>query len=233
MKQREAQFKASTGQSVYFGVGSYGNNQARAGLCYRIQVASVDRDMIVQVVNQGGDVPDGNFDLQMGDGGFGVFDACVSGSGGTSVPQYSGTTAAWGATYGGWSTPSQCSSLPTYPVCSPQAPDNMQDLCAFSFNAGFRLTTGSNSNPTIQNMCEVACPSELWQATGLHRSDETNTAYTCASTNPIPSGGLLTRMMDCAKPSYAWATNVKGSTFTGYSQVIPCRRDGYTRINTH
>lgn len=38
-------------------------------------------------------------------------------------------------------------------------------------------------------------------------------------------------MMDCAKPSYAWADNVKGATFPGYDRVIPCRRDGYTRIN--
>ena len=49
----------------------------------------------------GGDVPDGNFDLQMGDGGFGIFDACVSA--GTSAPQYDGTASQWGNTYGGWS----------------------------------------------------------------------------------------------------------------------------------
>ena len=232
MKQRELDFLAATGESVYFGVGSYGNNQARAGLCYRISVASVDRDLIVQVVNQGGDVPDGNFDLQMGDGGFGVFNACTSGNGGSSVPQYDGTSTAWGDTYGGWGAASQCSNLPTYPHCSSQGADSMQDLCAWSFSSGLRLTTGTNSNPTIQKMCEVSCPSQLWQATGLHRSDETSTKYTCAAGNTIPSGGLLTRMMDCAKPSYAWASNVKGTTFSGYNQVIPCRRDGYTRINT-
>jgi len=228
MQQREADFLAATGQSVYFGVGSYGNNQVRAGLCYRISLASVDRDLIVQVVNQGGDVPDGNFDLQMGDGGFGIFDACVSA--GTSVPQFAGDATAWGDTYGGASTVNQCASLPKYPICSPNAPDSMRDLCSWSFNKGLRLSTG-NSNPTIQKMCEVKCPSELWTATGLQRSDVTNSAYTCAATNTIPSGGLLTRMMDCAKPSYGWANNVKGPTVAGYSQVVPCRRDGYTRIN--
>ena len=79
-------------------------------------------------------------------------------------------------------------------------------------------------------MCEVMCPIELYSATGLHRSDETSSIYTCGS--QITGGGILTRMMDCTKPSYAWSNNVQGSTFPGYEQVIPCRRDGYTRINT-
>jgi hypothetical protein len=79
-------------------------------------------------------------------------------------------------------------------------------------------------------MCEVKCPTELYSATGLHRSDETNAGYTCLSSG-ISSGGVLTRMMDCSKPSYAWAGNVKGTTFSGFEKVIPCRRDGYTRVN--
>jgi hypothetical protein len=54
----------------------------------------VDRDVIAQVVNQGGDVPDGNFDLQMGDGGFCIYDACVSA--GTSLPKYDGSAFQWG-----------------------------------------------------------------------------------------------------------------------------------------
>lgn len=78
-------------------------------------------------------------------------------------------------------------------------------------------------------MCEVKCPSELWQATGLHRSDEVNSGYEC--NGAISSGGELTRMMDCSKPSFAWPSNVKGTTYPGYEQVVPCRRDGYTRIN--
>ena len=74
MKAREQSYFDRTGDSVYFGVGSYGNDQTRAGNCYRVTAGSVDRDLIVQVVNQGGDVPDGNFDLQVGDGGYGAFD---------------------------------------------------------------------------------------------------------------------------------------------------------------
>ena len=34
-----------------------------------------------------------------------------------------------------------------------------------------------------------------------------------------------------AKPSYGWGYNVKYPTYPNYSAVVPCRRDGYTRIN--
>ena len=37
--------------------------------------------------------------------------------------------------------------------------------------------------------------------------------------------------MYSAKPSYGWAYNVKYPTYPNYSSVVPCRRDGYTRIN--
>ncbi len=76
------------------------------------------------MVNQGGDVPDGNFDLQMGDGGFGIFDACVKD--GTAVPQYDGTGADWGNQYGGWYSRSDCYKLPQYPHCNTSNADNMQ-----------------------------------------------------------------------------------------------------------
>lgn len=37
--------------------------------------------------------------------------------------------------------------------------------------------------------------------------------------------------MDCGKPAYGWPGNVVGSSFNRRSVVIPCRRDGYTRVN--
>jgi hypothetical protein len=91
---REASYLAMTGESVYFGVGSYGSNQFAGGLCYRMTTSSIDRDLIVQVVNYGSDVPVGNFDLQVSDGGFGLFDACTPAS--TKMPQFDSSEAAWG-----------------------------------------------------------------------------------------------------------------------------------------
>jgi hypothetical protein len=227
MHARQQSFFAATADNVYFGVGSYGNDQTRAGLCYRITASGVDRDLIVQVVNQGGDVPDGNFDLQVADGGYGVFDACVAE--GTSVPQFDGSGAQWGALYGGWSDITGCDQLPAHPHCGGDPQDDLQDLCRWSFQHNMRLSVG-NSNPSILNMCQVKCPAELYEATGLRRSDEANTAYTCGPTGNS-GGGLMTRMMDCTKPSYGWTGNVKGQTYPGYELVVPCRRDGYTRIN--
>lgn len=221
-QERESSFYNSTGQRVYFGVGSYGNDQTRAGKCYRITASGIDRDLIVQVVNQGGDVPDGNFDLQMGDGGFGAWNACTNS--GTSVPQFDGSSSQWGNEYGGWYTRDGCYNLPQWPHCNSSGADNLQTLCLWSFDRGFR-----NGNPTISKMCEVKCPSQLVAATGVHRSDEISSVYTC--TTGIVGGGSLTRMMDCAKPSYGWPGNLKGSTYPGYEVVVPCRRDGYTRIN--
>eukprot|EP01037_Dinobryon_pediforme_P028262 gene28262-31456_t len=34
-----------------------------------------------------------------------------------------------------------------------------------------------------------------------------------------------------AKPTYAWMDKVGGPTYPGFSVVVPCRRDGYTRVN--
>ena len=77
-------------------------------------------------------------------------------------------------------------------------------------------------------MCEVACPDELWQATGLHRADEPTDSFVCDGSTTIiqpvnlTSGlptGFLTSRMDCGKPTYATATRVWGPTFPGSSQV--------------
>ena len=142
---------------------------------------------------------DGNFDLMTADGGFGLFDACADGV----EPMFNSTASKWGAQYGGVSNVAQCNQLPQYPVCSYNAPqDNLRNLCLFSFQNNIRGTSNTvNSNPSITAMCQVACPSELYTATGLHRSDENpNLGYTCnANSRYEATGGYLTRMMDCGE----------------------------------
>ena len=128
----------------------------------------------------------------------------------------------------------------------------MVDLCEFTFDKGFK----GNGNPSISKICQVACPSQLVQATGIHRADEANGNYVCNGNLEKP-GGFITSTMNCgnhisprlsicpllvvllttsyiystAKPSYAWQDNIRKPTVEGYSAVIPCRRDGYTRVN--
>ena len=53
MKERERLYKTETADDVYFGVGSYGSDSSRGGQCYRLTVSGVDKDLIVQVINQG------------------------------------------------------------------------------------------------------------------------------------------------------------------------------------
>ena len=92
---RETAFFAETGVNVYFGVGSYSKtNHIEAGLCYRITAKNIDRDLIVQIVNMGSDVINGNVDLQTGDGGFGLYNACTQET--TKMPQFSGAGTNWG-----------------------------------------------------------------------------------------------------------------------------------------
>jgi len=91
---REASFFAETNMNVYFGVGSYGSNVNGGGLCYRMTTNSIDRDLIVQIINYGSDVPAGNFDLQVAAGGHGIYDACTAA--GTKMPQFNGSADAWG-----------------------------------------------------------------------------------------------------------------------------------------
>ena len=231
MQRREEQYyNRTSGDSVYFGVGSYGSDGSRAGLCYRITATGVDRDLIVQVITAGGNTADGNFNLLMADGGFSdKSNACVEE--GTSIPQFDGGSVSWGGPKGGWLTPDGCRKLPQYPLCGGTRQDNMQELCYKSFAAGLRLTDYNFSNPVITKMCNVQCPAELWKATGLHRNDEIVQQFTC-SANQEPSGGLLSRGMNCAKPSYGWGLPATaGNTTVGYDRVVPCRRDGYTRVN--
>ena len=57
---------------------------------------------------------------------------------------------------------------------------------------------------------------------GLRRADEGTNSFKCGA-KVEPSGGLLSRSMDCAKPTYAWGP-IKGLTYNRTSLVIPCRR---------
>ena len=192
-KIREAAFKRKTNNNVYFGVGSYGNREERAGRCYRVTISGgLDRDVIFQVVNRGIDVPENNIDLMVGDGGFGLFDACLN----SPVYQYNMTTpGAWGSAYGGVSNIKDCKNLPAYPVCGTNHYDSMQELCKWSFI--HHLRSSSNGLPIINNLCEVACPEELYKATGLLRSDVNVSSYTCTPASTEPNGGHMTTMMDC------------------------------------
>ena len=244
MQQAEKEFFDKTGQDVYFGVGTFGSQQDKdnLGQCLRITVEGVDKDLIVQAVNTGGDVFNNQFDLQMGDGGFGAFNSCA---GDAATSMYSGSKDNWGKIYGGWDNPEDCAKLPKYPTLWENDPpawiDNLQDLCIVGFQKKVRLPQGVN--PTILKICKVDAPPQLTAITGMVPV-HSNTNYVCTTGNivaentsklPCNSQSLewcLTRMMDCRKPSASWLDNVNAPNFTPGGKIVqPCGRDGYHRID--
>jgi hypothetical protein len=238
----EAAFKSSTGNDVYFGVGSFGSSDQMSGLgaCYRLKVQGVDKNLIVQSINTGSDVQGNQFDLQIGDGGFGANNKCA----GTSTSMFPGSTASWGNMYGGVSTREECSGLPSYPTKSApmkSAGDNLIQLCQYSFDKKVRLVTNP-SNPTILDMARVKCPPGLVNMTQIQRSDDP-AGYTGPSLPGFPNtkpcqqnswdlSFCLTRMMDCCKPSGSWTNNIVANLVVPTMKVVQmCTDDGYTRID--
>jgi len=243
MKKAEAAFKADTKEDVYFGVGSFGSDDQMKGLgmCFRMKVKGIDKDLIVQGINTGGDVQGNQFDMQVGDGGFGANNKCA----GSSGSMYPGSTASWGDMYGGVKTKAECKNLPLYPTISgpmKAAGDDLVSLCEYSFDKGARLETDP-SNPTILDLARVKCPPALVELTQLNRVDSPKN-YSGPSMPGFPNNGTmcqaqswdlsycLTRMMDCCKPSAAWKNNVVEELVVPTKKVVQtCTSDGYTRID--
>lgn len=208
-------------------IGAFGSDPNKAGLCYKITADGIDRDLIVQVVDKSYS-SESDFGLILADGGLGSSNACVFE--GSSIPQFYSTEADWGNLFGGWSSIDQCSYLPSQPICGLHPKDDLQRLCKWTFSKKFRLTN-SDSSPVINNMCSVKCPEQLWKATGIHRLDEPTSSFTCTTDTIIPSNGQLTSRMNCGKPAYAFDGQASGYVDPAHSVVVPCRRDGYARIN--
>jgi len=243
----EADFAAATGDKVYFGVGTFGTSQKLGlGMCYRIKVQGVDRDLIVQAINTGGDVQGNQFDLQVGDGGFGANNRCV----GCSTSMFSGSPDVWGDIYGGVRYRDNCSALPLYPS-SPDpmkhAGDTLVFLCQYSFDKKVRLEPGPNvvsSNPTITDMARVKCPEGLVNVTQIQKTDDPDN-YTGPSMAGFPNTDVicqkkvssdlsycLTRMMDCCKPTGGWTDNINLDLGVPTRKVVQvCTQDGYTRLD--
>lgn len=246
MMKSEASFNVRESDNVYFGIGTYGVNDAQRGLgaCYRLKVDTLDRDLIVQSVNTGSDVSGNQFDLQQGDGGTGAFNNCA----GKLGSMFPGSNEPWGHQYGGVDHRAECAGLPHYTQNSTamkNAGDDLVKLCEYAFDKKVRGEGGSN--PTLLDATRVKCPPELVALTGIQRSDEPTThalhdmnrvegfpnANKCQA--DVPGGGTaycLTRMMDCRKPSGAFKDNIKSSLVVpGKKLVQPCLPDGYTRVD--
>jgi len=131
--------------------------------CYELTFTSTaiaGKRLIVQVTNTGGDLGAGQFDLQIPGGGVGIYNGCTS--------QWGAPSSGWGAQYGGVSSASQCSSLPS----------QLQAGCNFRFGSFFQ----GADNPAM-TFRRVRCNSWFTSRTGSTRSDDASYSY-ASGTSP-------------------------------------------------
>ena len=213
------------------GIGQISN----CGSCFQLEITGggspSPNKYIIQAVNTGSDVSSGQFDILLGAGGFGIYDACssdcqdgqVCSGGHCNSPYYSGKFAAWtpdGNCYGGGVHDANgCSKLVT--GCSRTFADKtLLYACPEAIKRGFH----ANFNVQWQR---VQCPPSLYKVTGLRRTDD--------GEHPTPRLGLTlsnsgrtTTTMDCCKPTCAWRQNIAGLADPQFPQVYTCNKTGMT-----
>lgn len=237
LQNAENKFKTRTGKDVFFGVGTFMGEgdevgtDKHLGSCFLLTFNDGQKDIIAQVVNTGYDMTNPNqFDLQMGAGGMGAFNACA---GDADISMFSGDKSVWGLVYGGVQNSADCLKLPEYPVIesSQQASNNLRELCQYGFSNKYRADNGGNYKFKFVPE-RVKCPKELTDLTGFYRKDDPDN-YDLRASEPCNLGDeysiscAMTRMMDCAKPTAAWGDHVKQLNISG--PLPACKRDGYTR----
>jgi hypothetical protein len=222
---------------VQLAVGSYGFTMENAGKCFRVSRDNSNRDIIMQVISTSETIEDQHdVFVQVADGGLEYeTEACTRQ--GSFLPMWLGGEVDWGEPINGWDTKEECQNLPEYPICGRSKRDNLQEMCEWSIDHNYHIDS------TVTMICEVKCPLELMDLTGFQRTDTVPTGYQCKNQdydNFDPSlNPKLKPTMDCSKPIFGWTgaiDNVKdqfGATFAEDRDiVVPCRRDGYTRINS-
>jgi len=109
-----------------------------------------NKKMVVQVTNTGGDLSSNHFDIQIPGGGFGIYDGCDS--------QWPSNVGKWGAQYGGLSSASQCSGLPS----------------ALQAGCNWRFGWFENANNPNIALTRTYCPNSIVAITGCRRSDDSS-----------------------------------------------------------
>lgn len=240
-------------EDFYYAVGGGGSDDHDCGRCYQVQpfdpesknsTSTQDHQLIIQVVNSGFDVMDGQFDIFMAAGGFGFFNACSRDckdkycAGGPCVEgQYEGDFNAWNpntpSCYGGGvrllsnSTEevlAACTALSSGPLRSKD--EILIQSCVFS---NFLLY---HQNFLSSRSVAVQCPDGLSRLTGLRRSDEqglpvahkNNLLITHCLGSRSENRYCLSTMADCCMPSCAW--NDKGSPDRVWNRIDTCKKDG-------
>jgi chitodextrinase len=207
----------------------------------KIEPVAVPKSMIVQSFNTaaGGGR---NFDIYMGAGGFGAFDACIPGT-------YSGTLT---TTFGHFMYSAFPSQFPTdggikainleecklnsavsaTSLASANCQDKISQLCSNTAAASTKVANETVNSCVQTNLPSsfyhmnwnvrakrVECPVGLTRVTGcqlaaqgLPKADPK--AQTVSTASGFTTGFTTTNMQDCCKPSCAWANQVSGAGLT-------------------
>lgn len=241
------------------------SRDADCGKCFHVRLGENERanatdgtshrpktDLVVQVINSGGDVGFRQFDLFVGAGGFGVYTACNidcstthCNGGPCHASLYNGTFSAWthaddlgssvNACYNGgvkWFPPYNntaltraCRALTATTGDDTFKNEQLFRSCYFSNLYGYHQNFGSYRSRRVQ------CPRALYMLTGLRRADDNDFDLPMHGvpnermTESCNDSACITTMCDCCKPSCAWSD--KGQPDKEWSAVRTCDQFGF------
>jgi hypothetical protein len=214
------------------------------GKCFQLEITSSDTGTmppktkyIVQAVNTGSDVSSGQFDIFLGAGGFGIYDACssdckygrVCGGGHCNAPMFSGNFSAWtpdGNCYGGGVRGADgCDALVTTPN------NGSRNFAEKTLIYGCKAAIEQHYHQNFKvNFEKVQCPFSMVRVTGINTKSEKGLASPHHMLK-LSGQGQATTTMDCCKPTCAWRQNVGSFTDPSFPQVYVCSEEGTPLIS--
>lgn len=242
----DAMIRAAGGDPdlVYATVGA--SSDSECGACYLVELLDAEivwradfPRLVVQVINSGYDVLQGQMDIYMGAGGFGYFTACNTdcgtrycAGGPCHAAMSRGDYAAW--TYSLWEDPNSCYSGGIRMLHRANADDVWSRCGALGAHDEIvRSCARTNLELFHQNFVSTAyrrvrCPMALSNITGMLRSDDTLYPEASADMDLHQSCQgdranahfCVTTMQDCCVPSCSWPGKVP--TVAGWDSVRAC-----------
>jgi|CZKU01.1.fsa_nt_gi hypothetical protein len=209
----------------------------------------IPKPMIVQAFNtQAGGAK--NFDVYMGDGGYGANNACA----GVSNAMYSQFPDQGGTYAGGVKATrySQCASGGGYSalsIGSATCESYVQSQCDMILSSSSAAQTTTQASCIESNLPDseyhtnwsvlakrVTCPANLTRVTGCKLNDQglpaasPNVQDRTSADSSFKSGYTTTSMQDCCRPTCAWPGNVTNTDST-YSVFYTCDKSGNPLTN--
>jgi len=223
---------------LYVTAGSFSDTEC--GKCYVIKIMEDNYPiLLLQVINSGGDIQRGQFDIMIPAGGFGYYNACTKDckenycNGGPCLKNiYHGNFQDWNneqsSCYKGgirWNKEDGIYSL--FTLCSKLIIDKKKLKNKITFDSCIRTNiAGFYRNFQSIQYSRVQCPRGLISITGIQREDDIDYPYPSDSielNQYCNSDTCITTMNDCCKPSCAWK---KEFTKKEWDRVYTCNEKG-------